>query len=175
MLPSAPVSNPLINLDIPNAAIRVVDRGGKFERHVVRLFTDIIRRLGGQREDHVREARATAFEAEAMLRAAMFGMTTGYYHTPAESQILDYEATSASSATITVAEHTRSTAAATLAAGSVTGVTRGQTYYVYYDDAGNAGGSQTYLASTDVSVVTAAGRRVIGALYVEPAPPTGGA
>lgn len=169
------MTNPIIPLDYPNARVRVVDKGGLFERHIVRLVTDIINRLGGQREDYVREARAKALEAEAMMRALTRGLTTGYYHTPAEDEILSYTDASTTTATITVAEHTRSTAAATIEAGSVSGVTRGSVYYVYYDDAGNAGGAVTFAASTDVSILTAAGRRTIGAIYVEPPAPTGSA
>lgn len=168
------MSNPIIPLDIPPAHVRPLDDGRFFERHLVRLITDIVRRLGGQRADYIRQARSAALAAQAMTRALARGLTTGYYHTPAEDEILAYTVTSATLATITIAQHTRSTAGATIVAGSVTGVTRGETYYVYYSDAGDAGGAVTFLATTDVSVLTAAGVRVVGAIYVEEPAPTGG-
>jgi hypothetical protein len=169
------MSNAVIKLDTPNPRVAVIERGAQiFAPHIIRLITDIIRRLGGQRSDFVQEARNAAFANRAMLRALTRGITTGYYHTPAEDQILDFTPTSATTATITIAQHTRSTAAATIAAGSVTGVTRGATYYVYYDDAGDAGGTVTFNATTDVSGLTTAGRKTVGAIYVENPSPTGG-
>lgn len=169
------MTNPVIGLDFPNPRIAVVSKEGLlFVPHILRLVTDIIRRLGGQRADHVREARVMALVGQAMMRAVTFGIATGYYHAPSEDEILSYAATSSTLATISVAQHTRSTAAATIQAGSVTGVTRGLVYYVYYADAGNAGGAVTFAATTDVSILTVAGRRTIGAIYIEPTPPTGG-
>lgn len=168
------MSNSLIKLDIPNSTIRLVSKDGLPERHFLRLLTDIILRLGGQRHDYLQSARKAALESEAMVRALTAGLTTGYYHTPAETAILSFTATSETLAAIAIAEHTRSTASATIEAGSVTGVTRGSVYYVYYDDAGNAGGSVTFAATTNVATILAAGRRTVGAIFVEPPLPNGG-
>lgn len=168
------MSNAVIKLDIPNARIPVLERDRLLTKPMVQFFTDLVRRLGGQRTDFVAEARGVTLANQAMLRALTFGITTGYYHTPSEADILDFTPTSATTATITVAEHTRSTAAAIIQAGSIAGVTRGLTYYVYYDDVGNAGGAVTFAATTDVSILTVAGRKTISALYVAPPSPAAG-
>ena len=168
------MANPIIPLDYPNLRLPgVAPQTGFLERHISRLLTDIVRRLGGQREDHVREARAAALETQAMTLAVLRGVTTGYYHTPAHP--LTYTSTSETAATITIAAHTRSTASATIAAGTVTGVTRGAVNYVYYDDAGNAGGTVTFYATTSVASLTTAGRKVVDAIFVEGPPPSPGA
>lgn len=164
-----------IPLDFPDARVAVVDQKGVMALPLLRLLVDIIRRLGGQRRDYVAAARNTALANQAMLRATMAGVPTGYYHTPSEDQILDFTATSPTTATITIAQHTRSTAAATIQAGSVAGVTRGEAYFVYYNDAGNAGGAVTFFASTSVADVIAVGRKLVGAIYVAEPPPSGGA
>lgn len=169
------MSNTPIPLDMPNLRIGIIDSpGGLMTSPFGRLITDIIRRLGGQRVDFVQDARTIAYENQAMVLAILRGITLGYYHNPANP--LDFTATTATTATITVSAHTRSTAASPLQAGSVaTPVARGATYYVYYADAGNLGGAVTYLATTDVSGLTTAGRKLVGAVYVEnPAPAAGG-
>lgn len=168
------MANPIIPLDYPNLRLPgVMPQTGLFERHIGRLLTDLIRRLGGQREDHVREARAAALESQAMMLAVLRGASTGYYHTPAHP--LSYEATSETAATVSVASHTRSTAGATIAAGSVAGVTRGAVNFIYYDDAGNAGGTVTFYATTSAASLSTAGRKIVDAIYVEGPPPSPGA
>ena len=166
------MANPIIPLDVPNPRVPVVDKQGIMALHVVRFLVDVVRRLGGQRQDYIQSARAAALESQAMVLAVLKGVTTGYHHVPAHP--LTAAATSASLATITVAEHTRSTAAATIATGTVTGVARGQVHFVYYDDAGDAGGTVTFAATTSVASLTTAGRKLVDAIYVEPTPPTGG-
>lgn len=160
--------NARIKLDVPSSRVVAVDRRGYFERHVSRVLTDIIARLGGPRDDFVQSGRRAALESEAMVRAVIAGLATGYYHTPAESSILDFTPTSDTTATITVAEHTRSTAAATIEAGEVLSVTRNLVYYVYYTDGGDAGGAVTFNATTDVSDLLGASTRTVGAIFVEP-------
>jgi hypothetical protein len=167
------VTNPIIPLDIPNARVPLTERRGIMPQHIVRFLTDLVRRLGGERRDYVREARTRAYESEAMVLALLRGISTGYYHTP--SNPLSYTASSTTTATINVAQHTRSTAAATIQAGSVANVARGQVHYVYYDDVGNAGGAVTFASATSVANLTAAGRKLVGAIYVEEPTPTGGA
>ena len=166
------MANEIIPLDIPNARVPVVDKHGVLAKHIVRLITDIIRRLGGQRQDYVQQARAAALESQAMVLAVLRGVSAGYYHTP--SNPLSFTATSATQATIVIAEHTRSTAASTIAAGTILSVSRGAVYYVYYDDAGNAGGSVSFSATTSVASLTTAGRKLVGAIYVDTPTPTGG-
>jgi hypothetical protein len=159
------MTNPVIPLNIPNARIPVVDERRLAPQHMARFFTDLVRRLGGQRSDYIQEGRNAALETQAMMLAVLRGIATGYYHTPSDP--LDFTATGQTTATITIAQHTRSTAAATIKAGTVSGVTRGFVYFVYYDDAGNAGGTVTFHATTDVSILTSAGRRVVGAIHVQ--------
>jgi hypothetical protein len=166
------MSNPVIKLDFPNPQAVVVDRKRFFDKQILRLLIDVVRRLGGQRADFVQQARATSLETEAMVRALLAGAPTGYTLTP--SNPLGFASTSTTEATISVAAHTRSSAASTIAAGSITGVTRGAVYYVFYSDAGNLGGAVTFVASSSVADATAAGMRIVGAIYVEPTPPTGG-
>lgn len=166
------MSNPVIPLNIPNARIRIADREGVMAQHIARFITDVTRRLGGQREDFIQTARSTALESQAMVLAILKGITTGYSQSP--SQPLSYAPATTTTADIAIAQHTRSTAAATIIAGTVAGVTRGSVYYVYYDDAGNAGGAVTFHATTDVTILTAAGRRIVGAVHVDNVSPSGG-
>jgi hypothetical protein len=70
---------------------------------------------------------------------------------------------------VTILEHTRSDAAAPIAAGFVD-VSRGEEnsagvrYFIFYDDPGSAGGAVTFQASADPAA--AAPYRVVGVVHV---------
>ena len=171
--PSA-LANPVIPLDIPQPGTPLTRRDGVMTSHAARLLHDIVRRTGGQRSDFIQEARNVALETQALVTLLVQGLIPEYATLTPATGLLSATATSSTLATISVAAHTRSTASAAIQAGSVAGVTRGSVYYVYYSDPTNAGGAVTFAATTSATVLSAAGNKLVGALYVEPPAPTGG-
>lgn len=133
-------------------------------------FNDIVRRLGGPREDLPRDANNAGETALAWAKGA--GLSAAYgVLTPAYP--LSYTATSDTLATITIANHTRVGATSAIVGGTLTGKTRGSAYYVYYDDATDAGGSVSFASSTSEANVAAAtypNRRVVGVIYLDNPP-----
>ena len=87
-----------------------------------------------------------------MLADAVNG-TTGVVETRASYPSGLTIAGVASNASITVSAHTRQYAslAKPVQAGTVTGLTYGTTYYVYYDDLKRAGGLVSYAATTTLT------------------------
>lgn len=120
----------------------------------------------GALTDYVAAALTTASRAAATADASQAGAdipTAGGAITLNPADPLSYTLLTQTTARISVAGHTRTGAAAALIAADVAAdVERGVTYYVYYFDAGNAGGAQTFLASDDLATVTGAGYRIIG-------------
>lgn len=86
---------------------------------------------------------------------------------------MTFSATDAgASATVTISAHTRvysdgSTVAVN--SGSLTGLAYSTTYYVYYDDAGFAGGAVTYVATTTQSTAIQTGDRHLVGQITTPA------
>ena len=124
----------------------------------------------GATTDFVSSALDTASTASTTANASQAGAvipTPGGAVELNPTNPLSYVALTAGFARIDIAQHTRTGAAAPLLAGSVASVIRENTYYVYYSDAGDLGGSVTYLASTSLSTVTGtAGYRIVGTIYV---------
>ena len=141
-----------------------------------RVVHDLVRRTGGQNDDYVAAALETAAGAAGLATASATGLTVPVPGGAVElvpSNPLSATSRGDGTATIAVAGHTRTGAGAALIAANVSpNVAEGQTYYVYYTDAGNAGGAQTFVASTDAS--DAAGLRYIGAIAVSYTPNTSG-
>lgn len=156
-----------IQIAYPDMKQRFVDEKGYLTPSAHRMLVDLIRRTGGQTTNAIAEVQEQAARADAAVVAIKEGAPTGYSLNPTDP--LGYTLTSATQATITVAGHTRTGAGAALVAGSVAAAAnRGETYFVYYDDAGNAGGTQTFLATQDASILSAAGRRYIGPIAIPP-------
>ena len=142
----------------------------KYCRALSRSVEQIRERTGGT-IDAVATAAETASTASATADAGQAGAvipTDGGAVTLTPSNPLSYTAIDDTTATIAVAGHMRTGAGAALIAANVSpDVARGETYYVYYSDAGNVGGAQTFLANTSLSVVTGtAGYRIIGTIVV---------
>lgn len=138
-----------------------------------RTVNQLYERTGGT-TDTVAATAETANTAAATAAASQAGATiptSGGSVTLTPSNPLSYTLLTAGSASIQVAAHTRTGAAAPLVAADVSGsVLRGElnlTYYVYYSDAGDLGGAQTFLATTSLSTVTGtAGYRIIGTIDI---------
>lgn len=135
-----------------------------------RVQNQLYERTGGT-TDSVSTALTTANTAAATASASQAGATIpteGGSITLTPANPLSQTSVDADSAQIAVAGHTRTGAASPLVGANVAAlVARGFTYYVYYSDAGDAGGAQTYLASADLATVTGtAGYRIIGTIDV---------
>lgn len=142
----------------------------KHLRELTRVVNQLRERTGGT-TDTVAATVTTANTAASTAAASQAGATIpteGGSITLTPSNPLSYTLIDSDTATINVAGHTRTGAASALIAGSVaTPVTRGLSYYVYYSDAGDLGGAQTFLASNPLSVVTGtAGYRIIGTISI---------
>lgn len=137
---------------------------------MTRALTQVRERTGGS-TDLVADTADTANTASTTADASQAGAvvpTSGGSVELSPANPLSYTLVDVDTATIAVAGHTRTGAGAALTAANVSpDVSRGATYYVYYADAGNAGGAQTFLASTSLSTVTGtAGYRIIGTIFV---------
>lgn len=157
---------------------RDMERMYKWMRDMARTSEQLYERTGA-REDFVASAVETAEIASTTANASQAGAmipTEGGSVTLTPADPLSYAVVNTTTARIDVAQHVRSDAGATLQAGSVSpNVTRGFSYYVYYADAADAGGAQTYLASTSLDTVTGtAGYRIIGTIFVATPPYLGG-
>lgn len=133
---------------------------------LTRTVEQLYERTGAD-SDIVASAVSTASAAAATAAASQAGAdipTSGGAITLNPANPLSYTLLTQTTARVSVAGHTRTGAAAALVAATVAAaIGRGLTYYVYYADAGNAGGAQTFLAHYDLSVVTGtAGYRIIG-------------
>lgn len=158
----APLRMPLLRNMHPDDRAELL----KYLRDITLRVTQLRERTGGT-ADAVASAQSAAQSAAADTTAISSGADTA---TLVPSNPLSYTSGNANQSTIMVAGHTRSGAGADLVAGSVaTAVERDRTHYVYYDDAGNAGGTQTFLSTEDNSILSAAGRRYIGSIYIPPA------
>jgi hypothetical protein len=131
-------------------------------------------RTGGQ-TDLIASTQATATTAAATASASQAGATIpteGGLITLTPADPLSKDNINQGTARITVTGHTRTGAGAPLIGADVSpDVARGEdaTYYVYYSDAGDLGGAQTYLATTDLATVTGtAGYRIIGTISCPP-------
>lgn len=132
---------------------------------ITQRVTQLRERTGGA-GDAVAAAQSAAQSAAADTTAIASGADTA---TLDPANPLSYSPAGADAATINVLDHTRSGAGAPLVGAEVFDtVARDATHYVYYDDAGNAGGVQAYLTTTDNTVLSAAGRRYIGSIYIPP-------
>lgn len=144
----------------------------KHIRELTRVVNQLRERTGGT-TDTVAATVTTANTAASTAAASQAGATIpteGGSITLTPSNPLSYTFLSSTTARISVAGHTRTGAAAALIAADVADeVARNLTYYVYYADAGNAGGAQTFLATISLSVVTGtAGYRIIGTVSIPP-------
>lgn len=146
----------------------------KFMRDLARVANQLRERTGGS-TDLVASSADTASTAAANAMANSAGAVVpapGGAVELSPSNPLSYEIESLDFAIIEVAGHTRTGAGAALVGDRIPGVARGATgatYYVYYVDAGNAGGVQTFLADGDLAVVRGtAGYRYIGPIYIPP-------
>lgn len=141
-----------------------------YMREMTRVVTQLRERTGGAR-DAVAALAISSSVAATSSAASQAGApvpTDGGALTITPANPLSYTEVSNDFARIDVANHTRTGAAASLIGQSVSdNVLRDAAYYVYYVDAANAGGSQIFLASSDLAVVTGtAGYRIIGSIYV---------
>jgi len=122
----------------------------------------------GATTDIIAETVDTAETANATAAASQAGATipiSGGAVTLTPTNPLSYTLIDNETADINVAQHTRTGAASTLTAGTVSSVLRGTTFYVYYADAGDLGGTQTFLASASLSTVTGTpDYRIIGTI-----------
>lgn len=131
----------------------------------------------GANTDVISSTAQTANAAQATAQASQAGATIpteGGAITLSPANPLSYTLVSKFFASITVATHTRTGAASPLVGANVgSNVARGDetlSYYVYYSDAGDVGGAQTFLATTSLSTVTGtAGYRIIGTIEIPPA------
>lgn len=164
----------IIRIDYLNPQAPLVSPDGRPTPEFYRWLQDMTRRVGGPTTDAVDNANANAAAALAIAQSIQSGTPTGFTLDPANP--LTFTAESTQTATINIAAHTRSTAAAPLAAGTITGLARGFTYHVYYNDPTDAGGVVTYLASTDSGIVAAdtANRRFVGSIGLPNPEPSGG-
>lgn len=139
-------------------------------RGMSRATNQLRERTGGS-TDTIAATANTANTAATTAAASQAGATIpteGGAITLTPSNPLSYVIASQFTATISVDGHTRTGAGAPLVAANVSpDVGRGATYYVYYSDAGDAGGAQTFLASISLSTVTGtAGYRIIGTIDI---------
>lgn len=144
----------------------------KYNKDLSRWAEQAWQRMGAN-TDVIASTTDTANTAAATASASQAGATIpteGGAVTLNPADPLSYTIISGSIARIIVADHTRSDAGAPLVGAFVTpNVARNETYYVYYSDAADAGGAQTFLASTSLSTVTGtAGYRIIGTIFIEP-------
>ncbi len=67
-----------------------------------------------------------------------------------------------SDATVTIQNHTRSSAgqSVSITGGTITGLVYSTVYYIYYDDEAGTGGSVTYVATTVATDISASAARV---------------
>lgn len=144
----------------------------QFTRDAARVMEQLRERTGGT-TDAVAANAETANTANATAAASQAGATIpteGGSITLTPSNPLSYTLVSEATARINVVQHTRTGAAAPLLAttpASAPVVARGYTYYVYYSDAGDLGGAQTYLADILLATVTGtAGYRIIGTIDI---------
>jgi len=142
----------------------------------VMAFNALLQRTGGAYTDLIAAATATANQAAATAASAAVAAVAAYDAGAPTSFALDpaspivVRALSAQTASAIVSAHTRTPAgggAIALDAGSVD-IARGVAYSIYYIDPTDAGGSVTYLATTDVSVAGdyAGGARIVGAAFL---------
>lgn len=140
-----------------------------------RVIHDLVRRTGGQANDFVATALETAQTAGATATASAAGLTVP---TPGGSvelnpaNPLSSESQGGGLAAIFIAGHTRTGAAAAIVAGSISGVSEGSTYYVYYSDPTNAGGAVTFEYSASAGDVGS--KRLIGVIAIPYTPKTSG-
>lgn len=169
-----------IRIDYPNPQAPFVDKSGRLTPMALRMLVDIIRRLGGPEVDAVLGAATVAANANANSTAANAGVTVptaGGAVTLSPSNPLSSTIVSADFAQINIAEHTRTGAASSLAAGATAPIERGFTYFVYYNDPGNLGGAPAggYLATASTGDINeAGGDKIIGTIPVAAAPTSGG-
>ena len=139
-------------------------------REALTVLEQVRERTGGE-DDLVASVVATAGSAASVANASQAGAdipTSGGAITLNPANPLTSSIVSQTHSVIAVAGHTRTGAAAALIAANVADeAARGYTYYVYYADAGNNGGAQTFLATTDLATVTGtAGYRIIGTIAI---------
>lgn len=142
---------------------------GKPTSEFARVIHDLVRRTGGQQTDAVADALSAASTATSTAAANSAGITVpapGGAVVLTPTNPLSYTA-SGILTSVDVAQHTRTGAGAAILAGSVTVAYRAATYYVWYRDLANAGGSVTFVAQLDLSTFDAGlGDRLIGTVYV---------
>lgn len=142
----------------------------KYMEDIFRSVNQLRERTGGT-TDNVAGALDTANTASNTAAASQAGATIpteGGAITLNPANPLSYTLFNNALATINVAGHTRTGAAAPLVAANVSpNVARDNTYYVYYSDAGDLGGAQTFLAATALATVTGTvGYRIIGTIFI---------
>jgi len=164
-----------VSVTVDGAPIRLPDLTGmpepartqmlKWCRDMTLRVTQLRARTGGS-DDAVATSQAAAQSAQADTTAISSGASTATL-TPANP--LSYTTGNARTSVIQVAGHVRSGAAAPLIAADVSPeVDRDATYFIYYDDVASLGGAQTFLATLDNSILSVAGRRYIGSIYIPP-------
>lgn len=165
-----------IRIPFPNPSRPIVDlTTGLATKEFALWMNSIQRRTGTQTQDFVAEAVSTAGVANATANASAAGLTVptpGGTVELSPAYPLSYATNGNGTATISVAGHTRTGAAAPIVAGSVGPLDEGFTYYVFYDDPGSAGGAVTFEAST--SAASVGSKRLIAAIYVPAVPTTSG-
>lgn len=164
------MSDPALVLQYPDPRRPLHDpRTGQLTREALVMLVDLIRRTGGE-DDLISQLEAEAHEAKALVLAAQASTTNAANFTLTPASVLSYSLVSSTLADVAIAGHTRSTAGAPIVAGSLTNLARGATWLIYYADPTNAGGSVSFVATTDPRELATAGRRFVDAIFI-PAPP----
>lgn len=149
------------------------------DRTFVDAINELIRRTGGPVVDQVAAVATTAQTAAATAAGLAQTVntttpppsgnsTSGFALVPFDPLLAVY--VTATTASIQVEAHTRSEgggAPVSINAGSVPGTFAvEQSYAVYYDDPSGLGGTVTFAATLSASALVAAGRKLVGWIYI---------
>lgn len=178
--PAGPISIGAINaLDLPNGPAEA----GATNTTNTNQLTDGAN-LGGTaawggttgRPAHLIDTRIpTALSSAGRLNDATNMFTAYTVGVRSTTTVSPTAADAGSSASVTIPTHTRripgvaGSVSRTYNSGTITGLSFSQTYFIYCDDAGFAGGAVTYIATTDPEDLTANAARVLVGSVTTPA------